>query len=157
AALLGVRARKDAAAGPGRRAMLLSAGAGLVAGFAIITKGGNLILLPPLLAPVAPAGPSLARTRRPRLWGAPTARAALSFGLWLAFELARFGRPFSSYGKNQRFDHPLLDGLWRLTVGPNKGLLLFFPLLLLSVVGVVRLARERATWGPAVAIGGTSL
>src|SRR5262249_52750977 len=89
--------------------------------------------------------------------GAAAAGLVLSLAIWLGFELARFGRPFSSYGKNQRFDNALLDGLWRLTVGPNKGLLLYFPLLLLAVWGVVRMARDRATWGAAAAIGGTSL
>ena len=35
----------------------------------------------------------------------------------------------------ERFSHPPLDGLWRLTVGPNKGLFVYFPLALLGVCG----------------------
>ena len=62
--------------------------------------------------------------------------------LWLVFEIVRFGRPFASYS-GERFSHPVLDGLWRLTVGPNKGLFLYFPLALLAVPRF-RAARPRA-------------
>ena len=80
-------------------------------------------------------------------WLAPAA-------LWLVFEIVRFGRPFASYS-GERFSHPVLDGLWRLTVGPNKGLFLYFPLALLAVPGLVRLARARRSL--ALALSGFSL
>ena len=88
-------------------------------------------------------------------------RACLAFAgwlpfaaLWLAFEIVRFGRPFASY-QGERFSHGVLDGLWRLTVGANKGLFLYFPLALLAVWGLARLARERRAL--ALALGGFSL
>jgi hypothetical protein len=68
----------------------------------------------------------------------------------MVFEFVRFGAPFASYG-GERFSHAPLDGLWRLTVGPNKGLFLYFPLALLGVWGLVRLARERRALGLALA------
>ena len=88
--------------------------------------------------------------RRPLAPGWRRAARALAFpacaaplaALWLAFEIVRFGRPFASYS-GEPFSHALLDGLWRLTVGPNKGLFLYFPLSLLGVWGFVRLARAR--------------
>ena len=78
------------------------------------------------------------------------AGAAPLAALWLALEIVRFGAPFASYG-GERFSHPPLDGLWRLTVGPNKGLFVYFPLALLGVWGFVRLARTRRVLGLALA------
>ncbi|HEV8266842.1 MAG TPA: hypothetical protein VGR00_01360, partial [Thermoanaerobaculia bacterium] len=52
------------------------------------------------------------------------------------------------------FTHPVLDGLWRLLVGPNKGILLYFPLVALAVTGLLRLARDRKTRGAATGIAG---
>jgi hypothetical protein len=86
-----------------------------------------------------------------RTWAAAAAGAAGPLAAMLAFEIVRFGRPFSSYARGQRFSHALLDGAWRLLVGPNKGLVLYFPLLLLGFVGVARLARRAEGRGPALA------
>ena len=52
--------------------------------------------------------------------------------VWLWFELDRFGRPLASYG-GEGFTHPFIDGAWRLLIGPNRGLLLYFPALALAV------------------------
>lgn len=131
---LGVSAAR---AGTPRRGALLAALAGSCAGFGLLTKSILVILLPLLLLALVPGAP---RAERRRLGGAAVAGWAVLAALWLAFEVIRFGRPFASYA-GEPFSHPLLDGLWRLTVGLNKGLLVYFPLTLLSVVGLVLLFR----------------
>jgi hypothetical protein len=123
--------------------------AGFSAGFLVVAKGVNVAFVPLALAPLA----FMPARERMRKWLAAAAGLVGPFTLFLVFEIVRFGRPFSSYG-DQRFSHPFLDGLWRLTVGPNRGLALYFPLLLLALAGVVRLGRGLTTRGPAIAIGG---
>ncbi len=121
-----------------RRALLLAVAAGAAAGLALLTKSVLVVLLPVAAALAAlPAGAG-SRVRRALAVGIGWLPFA---GLWLVFEIVRFGRPFGGYA-GERFDHPPLDGLWRLTVGPNKGLLLYFPLLALSGVGAAALARK---------------
>jgi tetratricopeptide (TPR) repeat protein len=130
-----------------RRPGLLAAGAGALAGFALLTKSVFVVLLPLVLAVVfleAPRGKRRARALAFLAGAAPLA------ALWLAFEIVRFGRPFASYA-GEPFSHDPLDGLWRLTVGPNKGLFLYFPLALLGVWGLARLAKERRVLGLALA------
>jgi len=130
-----------------RRPALLAAGAGALAGFALLSKSIFVVLLPLLfLVVLLEAAPVARRSRALAFLGGAAPLAAL----WLALEIARFGAPFASYG-GERFSHPPLDGLWRLTVGPNKGLFVYFPLALLGVTGVVRLARTRRVLGLAVA------
>jgi len=134
-----------------RRASALAAFAGAAAGFALLSKSILIVLFPCVLAVLWFGSERSARARRSLAacagWLAPAA-------LWFVFEIVRFGRPFASYS-GERFSHPVLDGLWRLTVGPNKGLFLYFPLALLAVPGVVRLARERRSL--AFALSGFSL
>jgi hypothetical protein len=119
-----------------RRALWLSAAAGASAGFALVVKSVLVVLLPLALALLLSGDVA---GRRRRLLAAAAGGLPL-VAVWGAFEVVRFGKPFASYA-GERFTHPLLDGLWRLTVGPNKGLLLYFPLVVLSVVGAVRLAK----------------
>lgn len=134
-----------------RRASALAAFAGAAAGFALLSKSILIVLFPCVLAVLWFGSERSLRARRSLAacagWLAPAA-------LWLVFEIARFGRPFASYA-GERFSHPVLDGLWRLTVGPNKGLLFYFPLALLAVPGLVRLARQRRAL--AYALSGFSL
>jgi len=143
-----VATRKDI---PPRRASALAAFAGGAAGFALLSKSILIALFPCVLAVLWFASERSARARHTFAasagWLAPAAA-------WLVFEIARFGRPFASYA-GERFSHPVLDGLWRLTVGPNKGLFLYFPLALLAVPGLVRLARARRAL--ALALSGFSL
>lgn len=126
-------AREPDAGRSARRAGL----AGLAAGLALLLKSSLAAAAPFLLLPLLAAGPA----RRRRLVAA-LGGAALPVGAWLAFEVVRFGRPFGGYA-GEGFTHPVLDGLWRLTIGPNRGLLLFFPAALLAAAGLVRgLARR---------------
>ena len=80
-------------------------------------------LLLPLVDPHAPSA-----SRRRLLWAA--AGSAGPLAVWAAFEVLRFGQLFGGY-PDDRFTHPWLDGVWRLLVGVNRGLLFFWPALLL--------------------------
>jgi hypothetical protein len=149
AVLLSMRACRSS----GPQALCLAAGGGFSAGWLVLTKVANLPFLPLALLPLLAAGWPPGRERQ-RTWAAAAGGALLPVATMLIFEVARFGRPFSSYTRGQRFAHPLFDGIWRLLVGPNKGFLLYFPLLALGVVGLVRLARRRETRAGALAIAG---
>jgi len=130
-ALASARAGEPAAAS--RRA----AAAGLLAGFALLVKSSLAAVAPLLLLPLL-AGSEHRRRRA----GAAALGAALPFAAWVAFEVVRFGRPFGGYSE-EGFTHPLLDGLWRLLVGPNRGLLLFFPAAVFAVAALARALRSR--------------
>jgi hypothetical protein len=119
------------------RAGRLAAGAGLAAGSALLVKSSLAAVAPLLLLPLL--APSARRGRR---IAAAAAGAAVPVGAWLAFEVVRFGAPFAGYG-GEGFTHPLADGLWRLLVGPNRGLLLFFPAAALAAVGLARALASR--------------
>lgn len=152
----GVLAAACAARAPSsRRGLLLAAAAGGAAGAAVLAKSLNAALLPLVLLPLVLDGEA-PRSERLRRIGASAAGGAVPLGAWLAFEMARFGAPFAAYG-GQSFSHPFLDGLWRLAVGPNKGLLLYFPLLALAAAGCARLAAKGPARGSAAAVAGVSL
>ncbi len=155
AVVLSLRAARALGEGMEGRPLALSAlGAGLLAGGAVLGKSVNLPLVPVLLLPLlaALARPGERRVRL-RAAGLVVAGGMLPAAAWLAFEVVRFGRPFTSYG-GQNFTHPFLDGFWRLLVGANEGLLVFFPALLLAVAGLVLLAREPEERWAAAALGG---
>jgi hypothetical protein len=144
-------------AGEPAAARRVAAAAGLFAGFALLTKGVNVVFAALLLLPLLFDGEGrFAPTRRLRLAAAAAAGGATPAFAWLAFEIVRFGRPFASYA-SQRFTHDVFDGLWRLLVGPNKGLFFYFPLLPVAVVGLVVLVRAKETRAAGVALGGTAV
>ncbi len=139
-----------AARGEGRGALRLAALAGFCAGFFVLTKIVNLVFAPLALLPLLLGAWPPSRERL-RTWAAAAAGAAGPLGAMLAFEVVRFGKPFSSYSRGQEFSHSLLDGSWRLLVGPNKGLLLYFPLGILALAGLVLLVRRPRERGAALA------
>jgi len=110
----------------------LAAAAGFSAGFALLLKSSLAAVAPLLLLPLAAAS-----TLRGRRLLAAALGSAVPLAAWLVLEIVRFGAPFSGYG-GEGFTHPLLDGLWRLLVGPNRGLFLFFPAAALAVAGLSR-------------------
>jgi hypothetical protein len=141
-----------AAQAPRPRAALEIA-AGAAAGFAVLTKSSLLLAAPaallPLLDPAAAGRSRRALTRA-------AAGAAGPLALWAIFEFVRFGRLFGGY-PDDRFTHPWLDGMWRLLIGPNRGLLLFWPALLLFMWTVPRrwattTAAARAWLGAAIVL-----
>ncbi len=141
-ALLAASRAESAITAPSIR---MAASAGFLAGWALLTKGVNAPFAALLLLPLLfDAEGRFAAKSRFRLVGAAAAGALPPSVAWLAFEIVRFGRPLASYS-TQRFSHDVLDGLWRLLVGANKGLLFYFPLLPVAVAGLVFCARERRT------------
>jgi hypothetical protein len=123
---LALLAALAAAAAPAGRPRLELA-AGFAAGVAVLAKSSLLVTAPWTLLPLLdPAD----RRRSIRSLAGAAAGAAVPLVLWVAFERIRFGRLFGGY-PDDRFTHPWLDGLWRLLVGPNRGLLLFWPALVL--------------------------
>ena len=150
ALLFAVRAARSG----GRAALGRAALAGFYAGWLVLTKAVNLAFVPFALLPLL-FGAWPPTRERLRAWAAAAAGAAGPLAAMLAFELVRFGRPFSSYG-DQRFAHPFLDGAWRLLVGVNKGLFVYFPLACLAAAALVLLARAPKTRGTAWTIAGLS-
>lgn len=117
----------------------LEIAAGFAAGCAVLAKSSLIVAAPATLLPlVAVREPG--RTRGALLWKAVGALPPLV--LWVVFEQVRFGRLFGGY-PDDRFTHPWFDGLWRLLVGPNRGLLLFWPALALFVWAGL---RYRGAW-----------
>jgi hypothetical protein len=124
-----------------RRGLRACFAAGVLAGLALLGKSIFVVLLPAVLGLAALEG-----LRGDRLRRAAAVVSGFVVGAvpWLVLELARFGRLFGGYA-GERFSNPPLDGLWRLLVGPNKGLLVYFPLLLLVPWGARALARRSRT------------
>ena len=118
-----------------RRASWLARAAGFCASWAILAKSTMTVVAPIALLPLLTR--SDARTRRSLLWNAAVASMP-GVGFWAWMEWTRFGRLFGSY-PGESFSHPWWDGFWRLTIGPNAGIVLFFPATLIA--GWV-LARE---------------
>jgi len=132
----------------GRRAFLC----GFAASWAVLAKSSLITVAPAALIPLL--APSQLATRVHRM------RSALlgflpGIAAWALLEFVRFGRLFGSY-PGERFSHPFWDGLWRLTVGPNLGLMLFFPAGIVALfVLATRLAKR--SWHSAINIGAAVL
>ena len=117
----------------------LELAAGFAAGLAVLAKSSLILAAPAVLLPLidwsAPRRTRLALIRA-------FLGAAGPLAIWVIFEFARFGRLFGGY-PDDRFTHPWFDGFWRLLIGPNRGLLLFWPALVLFIwIGV----RWRGAW-----------
>jgi len=137
-----------------RRTTLLAASAGFLSGFALLSKSLLVLVFPAVLAVLLASTPARSRMRR---LAAACAGFAAPAAVWLLFEIVRFGRPFASYG-GERFNHAVLDGLWRLVAGPNKGIVFYFPLVLLAAWGAFALLKaRRAETAPAFAFAGALL
>lgn len=119
--------------------------AGFAAGVAVLAKSSLMVAAPFSLLPLL----ALDDPRRTR--GAILRAgigAAVPLGVWAAFEFIRFGRLFGGY-PDDRFTHPWFEGLWRLVVGPNRGVLLFWPALVLFTIWGWRRLDRRALASPA--------
>jgi hypothetical protein len=99
------------------------AAAGLAAGLSLLTKSANLVVAPFLLLP-------LWKQRR-------VTAAAISFAvvgaIWFAFEISRFGAPLANY-PGEGFTNPIFEGAWRLLFSLTKGLVFFYPALIVASV-----------------------
>ena len=123
-----------------RRAFLPACLAGAFVGVAMLTKSSLIAVAPLTLAPLL----LVPRDRVGPIGAAVLAGLAPFVALWLYFEIARFGHPFAGYA-GESFTHPFIDGAWRLLVGPNKGLLLYFPAAGVAVAAFIRALRDDRT------------
>jgi len=141
------------AASPARgRAVRLALLAGAMAGVGLLAKSALVVVAPLALLPVLSRTPDDLRAQRIR--GALAGFLPLAVA-WGSVEWARFGKLFGSY-PGESFNHPIWDGCWRLLVGPNLGLVLFFPALLL-VVWLVAMALVRREWALLARVSGAVL
>jgi hypothetical protein len=144
-ALAALLAMRDAAAG-GRPALPLAFLAGLAAGGAVLSRVANGAVLLPAAAAFAwesarlGGGPKAVASRI----AAAAAGCAVPLLLLLAANAARFGDPLETgySGVLRMFGSDFLEGLAGLLVSPGRGLLLYFPFVLLAVPGLVALARR---------------
>lgn len=129
-----------ATAVPPRLGSRLSVVAGAAAGFAVLVKTSLLAVAPWTLLPLLslPAG-----SERARAVARAAAGAAPFLGLWALFDLLRFGQLLGGY-PDDRFTHPFFDGLWRLVLGPNRGLVVFFPASVFAALWAAGAVRRRA-------------
>jgi hypothetical protein len=125
---------------------------GFTASWAILAKSSLIVVAPFALLPLLATSPQSTRIDRVR-------SALLGFfpgtATWAVFEFLRFGRLFGAY-PGENFGHPFWDGLWRLTVGPNLGLTLFFPSLIVAA-SVLGAHIARRSWNHAVNTGAAVL
>ncbi len=128
--------------------------AGLAAGAALLAKSVLVVVVGPLaLVAALRAGSDAARGRfrwRVVVWG------GLAGSAWALFEIVRFGRLFGGY-EGFGFSHPLVDGLLRLTVYPNKGLLWYAPLALLAPAGLAVLWKRDRLLAAALPVAAVTL
>ncbi len=116
------------------------AAAGFAAGLALLTKSANLVVAPFALLPL---------WRQRRLVGAAVSFSLVA-ALWLAFEISRFGAPLANY-PGEGFTNPIWDGAWRLLFSVTKGLVFFYPAVIVAVLSRTdRLARAAAFFASAV-------
>ncbi len=124
-----------------RRSLALAAATGAMIGAALLAKTVLLLFAAPLALPLL--RPASRRTVSKRLAAGAAGFVPLA-AVWLHFELRRFGALVGGYAE-ERFSHGLLDGLVRLTVFPDCGLLFFFPVAILAWWTIARLVRGRET------------
>jgi len=141
----------------GRRGLRFAGAAGAAVGCAVLVKSSLAVVAPWVLLPLL-ATADRRRVRSRVIAAALGASPALI--VWLGFELARFGRPFGGY-PDERFSNSFFDGLWRLVIGPNRGLLLFFPAAALAWLWAWRAllsgGRSRRLEAAAVILPGAGL
>lgn len=128
--------------------------AGIAAGAALLAKSFLVVVVAPLalvavLRPGRDAAPGRVRWRVV-IWGGLVGSA------WALFEIVRFGRLFGGY-EGFGFSHPFVDGLLRLTVYPNKGILIYAPLALLAPAGLAVLWKRDRLLAAALLVAGVAV
>jgi len=127
-----------------RRSLFLAVAAGLFAGGALLSKSVLAVVAAPLLLPLLARGPGRAAFQRVAaavVGGLPLA------GLWAWLEIRRFGALLGGY-PGESFTHPLWDGVLRLLVLPNRGLIFFFPAVAIALPVAARMVLSRGSPPP---------
>jgi hypothetical protein len=75
-------------------------------------------------------------------------------GLLIGYNLWALGNVFGGYGSFDHFSNPFFSGLAGLTVSPNRGLFIYTPIALFSLIGAVEVWRGAAPrWIRVLTIG----
>lgn len=139
--------------------------AGGALGAALVAKSSLLVLAPGVLLSLA-AAHMVAGSRapahgaaRPAVRAVAACGAALSAGLGLALwsNHARWGSPFASGYNEPVLTGDLAFGLWQLTVGVNKGLVVYAPVAALGLLALVAGWRRHVPWTIAAGLGALGL
>ena len=117
--------------------------AGFSTGLAVLTKPNLIVVAPWALLPLLGGRGEAGGASRTSRLGVAALASLPCLGTWAFFEFARFGGLFRGYG-GESFSYPPLEGALRLLVGPNKGLLLFFPALAIAAIEAFRRVRASA-------------
>ena len=119
-----------------REAPYASLGVGAAVGGAVLFRTDSLVLI---AVPVAGALLVLSR-RRLRDASLFVLGALPCIVVWIWYNVARFGSPFTGGYRYQGFSHPFLQGLYGLTFSPGRGIFIYAPLVIvgLAVVPALR-------------------
>jgi hypothetical protein len=112
-------------------------------GGAILFRTDSLVLI---ALPLAAALMVLAR-RKTRAAALFALGAAPSMCIWGWYNVARFGNPLAGGYRYQHFTHPLLRGVYGLTVSPGRGVLVYIPLLIIAFAVIPTQRRTDLTLG----------
>lgn len=123
---------------PGGRPLsaALAALAGLAAALAVANR-------PPMIVFAALAAFSIWRNNRARLVAFAVA-PALGGAALLTYNLSVFNAVAGGYQQLNQFSSTVLEGVAGLLVSPNRGLLIYTPVMIFAFWGAVRVWRERA-------------
>ncbi len=133
--------------------------AGLGLAIAVLTKTAHFLLLPVIVGAAWLAARDRASARSRGWWVKHAFAAAGALALVLVvlgvLNVARFGSPLETgYGREVGFwSSPWLEGLLGQLISPGRGLLLYFPAVLLAAAGTPALLR-RAPWVALLGWGG---
>jgi len=122
--------------------------AGVAAGVAVLTKSALFAVAPLALLPLLGVSTERSGAGTWSRLGAAAAGAAPLLVVWASLEISRFGVLFGGYSR-EGFTYPFFLGAFQLLVGPVKGLFLFFPALVVSLVEASRRLREGGAGTPA--------
>jgi hypothetical protein len=117
--------------------------AGMLAGLAVVTRANNLFLVPVFAAYLL-----ITRWQQTKTT-IPTLQSLISFGLGLVppclllmgYNWARAGNPLQTGYDLTLFSSGVLLGLYKLLLSPLRGFLIYSPLLVLGIPGLVWLWR----------------
>jgi hypothetical protein len=134
--------------GVAREAKYAALGVGAAVGGAVLFRTDSLVLV---AVPVA--GALLALSRRRRRDACLFALGALPFiVVWIWYNVARFGSPFTGGYRYQGFSHPFFQGVYGLTLSPGRGIFIYAPLVIVALVIVPTLRGTDRVLGVLAAV-----
>jgi len=124
--------------------------AGLALGFTVMARYAHVLLLPLAAAALLPYALRVVeeRKRRVQFLGAIAAGAALVLLVLMAFNQARFGTPLATGYERElvRSFRTMGTGLRGLLIGPGRGMLVYFPAILVALLTFRKAMKRQARW-----------